>query len=341
LSTPKLRNHPSLLFYVAILTFDTPPEKGYQLSINKFRRVSLPDARLSFIGRHLPAGFWKQAFGDFTRISENSEGMAVIHDTEIDPAAYKRAIAPAYDDLTEQLLQYFVVRLSAWLNSQGRPTFSAAKNVPILQQWFPLVNQRAEVLGITRRLAINDALYDTTRNVVLNFSAESYIIHPKPLPAQLASLAAQDSANYPYLAGGTGAEKHFLVVSRPAANLLRQYQFPQEEVTWLRDQGDAILTFIRRRVQPVTTEAFIIQLFLLNNLSTWNSFLANTEDIPVISSLSLRGWATEQWANTWLAPLANNSQCTILFDLPPDQQLAPLFSTSCDSVAMMKSWIEH
>jgi CRP-like cAMP-binding protein len=26
LSTPKLRNHPSLLFYVAILTFDTPPK---------------------------------------------------------------------------------------------------------------------------------------------------------------------------------------------------------------------------------------------------------------------------------------------------------------------------
>jgi hypothetical protein len=316
-------------------------EKGYLLSINEFRRASLPDARLSFIGRHLPPGFWTNSLQAFTRISDNSEGMEIIHATEKDPSAYKLAIAPTYDDLTELLLQFFVVQLSTWLNDQERPTFPAAENLPILREWFPLVNKQAEERGIARRLAINDSLYDATRNVVLNFSAESYLIHPEPIPAQLALLGAQDSANYPYLAGGTGTEKHFLVVSRPATNLLRQYQFPPEEVAWLRAQGDAILTFIRRRVRLATTEGFTIQLFLLDNLSMWTKFLTTVGDIPIVSSLSLRGWATEQWANTWLAPLADNTQCTILFDLPPEKQLEPLFSTSCDFVAMTKSWIKH
>jgi hypothetical protein len=41
LSTPKLRNHPSLLFYVAILTFDTPPEEKERIGFLKIRTFVL------------------------------------------------------------------------------------------------------------------------------------------------------------------------------------------------------------------------------------------------------------------------------------------------------------
>ncbi len=189
--------------------------------------------------------------------------------------------------------------------------------------------------------SINEEPKNIPKNILLNFTSEQYNIRPEKIPAVLVFLSSVSKEDWRHLTGGSGENEHFFIFSRIGNRLLKQYQLPVENVDWLNERLNEPLVFLRRRIYLPGTEEESVQLFWLQNPEEWLDFMAACPGVPVVSNLSLHTWAIPDWEAKWFGAIAGHSQCTILFDLPPHNQLSEIFEPACDRVFINKVWMKH
>lgn len=307
----------------------------------KIRSIEFPDSRLSFLGRRLPPDFLRNSFDSFCQIHAGDQRVDVLWATETNPAYYRVAIASEYDDLQRQLLEHLVTDLAGWFENNGLPTVPFKGNLVLLEQLFSQANILAASGSSGMQLKLNTDPLNIPKNILLNFTGEKYHIRKEAIPAVISPLSAIPQQHWFGLTGGSGENEHFFVISRIGHRVLKQYQLSVEDTAWLNEKLNEPLVFLRRRYYDATSRKELVQLFWLQTLQEWKDFVAAASGIPIISNISLHTWAIPDWEAQWLDALTKQSQCTILFDLPPHNQLVAIFDPSCDQVLLQKVWIKH
>lgn len=318
--------------FVELLLSDLP-----SFTVNKVRNEHFPEARLRLIASNMPSGLLKDAFDKFVEIHKCNEGVQVFLETENDRFAYRKAIDDKYDDLQQMLNEHFIKEIISWIESQGFRTIPFSSNLPLLQDLYKQANNLLD--PSVKIMVLNEDAFNYERNVLLNFTAERYVVRKKPMEAHLYALDSFNLADWNKFSVGLGRDEHYFVVSRMPERILNQYQFDKEAVDWLMAQKGSPLVFLKRRVINSIENIQIVEFFYIRDIKTLNNFVLNSQK-PIVSNVSMHTWAIEKWASEWIGPLSYKITATVLFDLPPHSQLQSLFRSG-DLIRINKAWLRH
>lgn len=305
--------------------------------INKIRNKHYPDARLAFIAKNLPKNFLKQAFDQFCIENSGNDGIKIFIETENNHQAYKKAIASKFDDLQQLLNNYLIASITSWLKEFDFKTLSLSSNLPLLKELYQKGNKLLS--PNVRLLTLNEDAFNYERNVLLNFTAEKYKVRKEPLEAHLYALDSFDEEDWDKFSVGNGNDEHHFIVSRMPERMLEQFRFNSDSKEWLTSHSGKPLVFLRRRVINKSKNIQVVELFYISDVTVLNVFISKVNK-PVVSNISLHTWAINKWAKEWMVPLSNNIMMSILFDLPPHDQLNNLFGKGSLVININKAWIK-
>lgn len=308
---------------------------------NRIDNAEFPDSRLSLLGRKLPPGYLRKSFEDFCQSRADDQGLDVFQGTEINPAWYQMAIKPEYDELQRSLIDHIVNDLAQWFENARLPCLPFYENLDLLGELFSRANALTDVETSGMQLVLNREPMNFSKNILVNFTNEKYTIRKEHIPAVMVALSEVPRAHWGQLTGGSGEEEHFFVLSRIGHRLLKQYDCSAENKNWLNERLNDPLVFLRRRQYSPDTKEELVQLYWIETPDIWLDFIAACPNVPIVSNISMHTWAIPDWESRWLNALTEHSQCTILFDLPPHNQLNEIFEPACDRVLINKVWIKH
>lgn len=305
--------------------------------INQIRNRHFPESRLRLIATEMPKDLLRNAFNTFAEAHKEHEGIAVFLKTEVNPFSYREAIADKFDNLQQLLNNHFITTLASWLEIYEYRTLPLSSNLPLLKDFYQQANDLLD--SNVNLLVINDDAFNYERNVLLNFTAERYVVRKEPMEAHLYTLESFDESDWCKFSVGAGNDKHYFVVSRMPERIINQYNFNDEAKKWLTSHIGHPLVFLRRRVINESQNIKVVELFHIANTKVLEAFRKNIER-PIVSNISMHTWAIEKWASEWIISLSDEITETILFDLPPHAQLENLFGEN-KLVRINKAWLRH
>ncbi|MCB9317584.1 MAG: hypothetical protein H6569_15695 [Lewinellaceae bacterium] len=303
------------------------------------RSAEFPDRRMDFLAKNLPAGFLADAFEQFCQSESDDRIVAIMRQTEVRPAAYEAAIAPETDDFQNRLLAYWVDALAGFLDKNGLPTFRLPENLPLLEVVFERVNALAGADPDKMKLVLNTEPMDIPKNVLLNFMNEKYTIREERWKAVIVPMSRVDPSYWPQLSSSGEENEHFFWVTRVGRRLEIQYEWADDDQAWLAERRDKPMLFLRRRGFNPRTERFEVELYHIESQDQWRRFLEATNDKKHVSNISMHTLALPGWEEGWYLLLAGNTQCSILFDLPPYQQIESFFEPNYSRVGLNLIWM--
>lgn len=283
--------------------------------------TDLPDKRLktlrnSTIGNDIGTVLRQWAMTQDDRV------QWLVNIEEGDTRAYERVVAADFDDVLDQVGFFFYDVVARRLERAGARVLSFNGHQEAVRDFLRamktyLPNDRS--LAPLRAASQGNA---TEAALIEQFAEERLVISTQPYDARLYDIDYVDDATLRSLL--TGPVCHGSLVVRPVGRLLQLYRFPNEDRTALAGgfEVDAQLVTLRRRVFRHGIGKPLIEHFIVQSpesLSRLNALTAH--GVFFVGSLSLRSAADRSWQETWLGPLAQFVNLSVLVDSNPFYQL--------------------